>query len=131
MKKTVMALMLASFAFGVSAQAPKAVDAEGRPVGPSGPTREVTAACKAEAKEKKLQGAERRKFMRTCTKTEKPAASAPSGPPQPTAKGPDPDGKTNGGPAVTRQETVACKKEADEKNLRGAERRAFMRTCAK
>lgn len=53
---------------GPAAQSPAAVDADGRPKVTSGATRQQTQACKDEAKQQKLAGTERRKFMTKCVR---------------------------------------------------------------
>jgi hypothetical protein len=43
----------------------------------------------------------------------------------------DADGKPKVAPVATRQQTQACKNEADEKKLTGTERRKFTAKCAR
>lgn len=53
--------------------------AEGRPHLNLGPAREVTQACRAEAKQQGLSGKERRRFVTACQNREAQSSSGPSG----------------------------------------------------
>ena len=70
--------------------------------------------CSKEAKEKKLAGDERKKFMSGCLKG---GAAAPQA--------------TAGKPADQKQKMAYCNKEAGAKQLKGDERKKFMSGCLK
>ncbi len=75
--------------------------------------------CNKEAKEKKLAGDERKKFMSACLKGGG-AAPAPNPAPASAAK-----------PTEQKQKMGYCNKEAKEKKLAGDERKKFMSECLK
>lgn len=63
-----------------------------------------------------------------------PAATRGEARPGPAAQSPsavDADGKPKVAPVATRQQTQACKNEADEQKLTGTERRKFTTKCAR
>jgi len=70
--------------------------------------------CNKEAKEKKLAGDERKKFMSSCLK------GGDAAPPASTGK-----------PADQKQKMAYCNKEAGAKKLKGDERKKFMSACLK
>jgi len=70
--------------------------------------------CNKEAKEKKLAGDERKKFMSGCLKGGNPAPQA-----------------ATGKPADQKQKMGYCNKEAGAKQLKGDERKKFMSECLK
>ncbi len=72
--------------------------------------------CSREAKEKKLAGDERKKFMSSCLKGGGAGAAAPA---------------AAGKPADQQQKMGFCSKEAGAKKLKGDERRKFMSDCLK
>ncbi len=72
--------------------------------------------CNKEAKEKKLAGDERKKFMSGCLKGGTAGASPQAAP---------------GKPADQKQKMGYCNKEAKEKKLAGDERKKFMSECLK
>lgn len=113
---------------GASGAAPTTQDAEGRPSLSSGPTRSQTQACRADAAEKKLSGAERRSFMRECTSRSESASSGSSAASGTVKAQSDAEGRMPY-TGASRAESRACAQEANEKKLRGAERREFMRGC--
>ena len=75
---------------------------------------EKMSSCNKDAREKKLAGPERQKFMKGCL-GEKPAAS----PAKEMKKTPQ------------QQKMANCNKGAKEKKLSGPDRKAFMSTCLK
>ena len=76
--------------------------------------------CSKEAKEKKLAGEARKKFMSSCLKggDAAPAAAAPAA-------------KAAGKPTEQKQKMGYCNKEAGAKKLKGEERKKFMSECLK
>jgi hypothetical protein len=70
--------------------------------------------CNKEAKDKKLAGDERKKFMSSCLK------GGDAAPPAAAAK-----------PTGQKQKMGYCNKEAKEKKLAGDERKKFMSNCLK
>ncbi len=76
--------------------------------------------CNKEAKEKKLAGEARKKFMSSCLKggDAAPAAAAPAA-------------KAAGKPTEQKQKMGYCNKEAGAKKLKGEERKKFMSECLK
>lgn len=75
--------------------------------------------CNAEAKTKALKGADRKAFMSSCLKGDAPPAAAPAS-----------DGMA-AAPAKSsqREKMKSCNAEAKTKELKGADRKAFMSTC--
>lgn len=102
------------------------------------PSRERQADCQKQAAEKGLRsGPERRDFMRQCvhgTATPTAAKAAPAAEPAKPATPAEPakpamakePAKVSAPPPNLKDE---CRKQADEKSLRGGERRDFMRSC--
>jgi hypothetical protein len=78
------------------------------------PQQEKMSSCNKDAREKKLAGPEREKFMKGCLGA-KPAASSA----EETKKTPQ------------QKKMANCNKDAKEKNLSGPDRKAFMSTCLK
>lgn len=72
--------------------------------------------CNAEAKEKALQGDERKQFMSNCLKKAPAVAASPAAAP---AK------------ASQQDKMKSCNAEASGKSLKGDERKAFMSECLK
>ena len=81
--------------------------------------------CNKEAKEKKLAGEARKKFMSSCLKggDAAPAAAAPAAA--------APAAKAAGKPTEQKQKMGYCNKEAGAKKLKGEERKKFMSECLK
>ena len=78
--------------------------------------------CNADAKGKALKGSARKTFMSSCLKGGDSAMAM-----APAAAAPAMAGKT---PATShRASKKACSAEAKEKSLKGADRKAFMKTC--
>ncbi|MFA5915159.1 MAG: PsiF family protein [Burkholderiales bacterium] len=75
--------------------------------------------CSREAKEKKLAGGERKKFMSNCLKSGGAAPQAAT------------DKPAQAKPADQKQKMGACSKEAAAKKLKGEERKKFMSECLK
>ena len=75
--------------------------------------------CNKEAKEKKLSGGERKKFMSSCLKG---GAATPAAADKPAQAGK---------PADQKQKMGYCNKEAGAKKLKGDERKKFMSECLK
>ena len=75
--------------------------------------------CSREAKEKKLAGAERKKFMSNCLKSGGAAPQAAT------------DKPAQAKPTNQKQKMGACSKEAGAKKLKGEERKKFMSECLK
>jgi len=78
--------------------------------------------CSKEAKEKKLAGEARKKFMSSCLK---------GGDAAPAAAAAAPAAKAAGKPAEQKQKMGYCNKEAGAKKLKGDERKKFMSECLK
>ena len=130
MHKYAVAALVSLFAASIAfAQAPAAPAAkpEAKPAAaapaaaPAAKPAEAAPAsgCEAKAAEKKLAGAAKSSFMKKC---EKDAAAA-----APAAK---PEAKADGRKAQ-QEKMKTCNKEAKEKGLKGAERKAFMSSCLK
>jgi len=76
--------------------------------------------CNKEAKEKKLAGDARKKFMSSCLKGGDAAPAAAAAAPAAAGK-----------PADQKQKMGYCNKEAGAKKLKGDERKKFMSECLK
>lgn len=96
-------LIAACFALPVAAMA-----ADEKPMTPQ---QQKMATCNKDAGDKKLAGADRKKFMSECLK-----GSGAAGEKKMTAQ---------------QQKMATCNKEAGEKKLAGDERKKFMSTCLK
>jgi hypothetical protein len=123
MNKLMAALVASLFCLSV-AQAQDKKPAE-KPAAPAaekkvGAQQSKMGDCNKEAKEKKLAGEARKKFMSSCLKggDAAPAAAAPAA-------------KAAGKPTEQKQKMGYCNKEAGAKKLKGEERKKFMSECLK
>lgn len=126
MKKVLLSLMLASIAGFASAQTASPNTDERPRATRATPSGELGRLCTAEARGERMRmgSAEHRRFMRECMR-----GDAWSGNEGPTAR--DADGRPIPRATVTRQQTQACRAEADQKRMVGPERRRFMSNCAR
>ncbi len=93
------------------------------------PSQERRADCQKQASDKGLRsGPERREFMRECVHG-KPTAAKPATPATPAEPAKPAAAKDPAKSLSPMGDMVDCKKQADEKSLRGADRRTFMREC--
>ncbi|MGH8506182.1 MAG: PsiF family protein [Stenotrophobium sp.] len=83
--------------------------------------------CNAEAKTKALKGADRKAFMKTCLKKDG-AAKAESAAPAAAAAPAEAAAKTDKR-AAQKEKMKTCNADAKTKALKGADRKAFMKTC--
>lgn len=125
MKKVLVTLMLLSIASFASAQS-ASPNTDNRPRAMRGASGELGRMCTDEARGDRMRMGtrEHRQFMRDCMR-----GDAWGGNEGPTAR--DADGRPIPGTAVTRQQTLACRDEADQKRLVGPERRTFMTNCVR
>ena len=79
------------------------------------------ASCNKDAGEKKLNGDERKAFMKDCLSA-KPAAAA-------SAPAAAPAAAASGKKGAQQEKMKSCNKDAGEKKLKGDERKAFMKDC--
>ncbi|MDB5796402.1 MAG: hypothetical protein JWP36_304 [Paucimonas sp.] len=135
MTKSLLPLLLLALTSSVFAQGTANTDAEGRPTVNRGASRELVRLCNNEARDNKLAGAERRRFIRDCVRGDGAAstAAASGGPAQGTAATPDPDGRIDRemGQGLTRAQAKACREEANAQKLKGADRRRYWADCSK
>ena len=81
--------------------------------------------CNAQAKEQHMSGDARKGFMKTCLSNAPAAAPAAAAPAAATAAAPAMGKKLN-----SQQEKMkTCNADAKTKALKGADRKAFMKTC--
>lgn len=85
------------------------------------PQQERMRSCNKEAKEKALKGDERKAFMKGCLR--KKTASA--------ADGTKADPAADAARQLRSEKRSACNQGAEEKALKGTERKKFMRDCMK
>lgn len=128
MKKTALTLLLLSTIYGSYAQTSN-VDAEGRRSAATGATRGESMACRAQANDQQLSGKERRAFMRNCVREEASTKGASGSGATSSGPGLDAEGRPSMAAGGTRTQAQACRAEAVDKKMAGAERRAFMREC--
>ncbi|HWU67981.1 MAG TPA: PsiF family protein [Stenotrophobium sp.] len=83
--------------------------------------------CNAEAKGKALKGADRKAFMKTCLKKDGAAAAESAAPAAAAAPAPA-EAKTDKR-AAQKEKMKTCNADAKTKGLKGADRKAFMKTC--
>ncbi len=125
MNKLMAALVASLFCLSV-AQAQDKKPAE-KPAAPAaekkmGAQQSKMGDCSKEAKEKKLAGEARKKFMSSCLK---------GGEAAPAAAAAAPAAKAAGKPTGQKQKMGFCNKEAGAKKLKGEERKKFMSECLK
>jgi hypothetical protein len=125
MKKVLATLMLLSVASFASAQS-ASPNTDNRPRSMHGSSGELGRMCNDEARGERMRMGtrEHRQFMRDCMR-----GDAWSGNESPTAR--DADGRPIPGTAATRQQTLACRNEADQQRLVGPDRRDFMTKCVR
>jgi hypothetical protein len=124
MRKLMIAALMSVFAVNVAfaqAAAPAAAKPEAKPAAAApakaeakAPEAPAAGSCEDKAVDKngkKLAGAAKNSFMKKCEKDNKPAAKS--------------------GHSAQRQKMADCNKQAGEKQLKGAERKAFMSSCLK
>ncbi|MDR3416984.1 MAG: PsiF family protein [Nevskia sp.] len=115
MKKVLFAAVLAACAAApvLAADAPAAAPAK-----PLTAQQQKMKDCNADAKTKALKGADRKAFMKTCLSKDGAPAAAAAAPAAPASP-----------QAAQQQKMKDCNADAKTKALKGADRKAYMKTC--
>ena len=114
-----MKALIAIVALAFATSGAVAADDKKEPSAAQKAQQEKMKSCNVEAKEKALQGDERKAFMSNCLKKAPAPAAATPAAVEPPAK------------ATQQEKMTSCNATASSKELKGDERKAFMSECLK